>query len=426
MPDIIKIMRRAARAATSRGIARLHNIITVAGLAALIICADGKNVKRLDAQSLPQSGKASDKPLRQAVYYGIVNQGNNLIAKTPRFADKVLIVVPPPPNLVLGFEDELARAAYQKLKNAPITNEQKTKIARDLSASVAAQLTLPQYHNGGFAISSTMRAKGDYLLFGTIADPHYLCAAVALRPETTQNFWFQKSFDRKTIKPDFRKNMPIEFWHRHIIFHEVGHCLHEAQSETGESAKVYSHRREMAADIFVALAALQNGEPDWRNRFRALMEFRRAEASAFRRLDHATAPALHRVITDAPRLRADPVFMRKPPDDLIAMADEYARNSIRENYPHLYVPGAYIEQEMLEMTRVIDDGLQGVVNYAYERSNGKGSSGKRFGPMNSILLAQTIVAANTIFAKPGNGLIQETPRLCRQPAVAKQIKDLCR
>ncbi len=192
------------------------------------------------------------------------------------------------------------------------------------------------------------------------------------RMEDVQVIFTGSNNDALTVSPSssFLEKLDNRFSHKHTLWHEIGHSLLGAEVERGETQLCADKRQESAADVFAVLCQAQRQQPDIRSQCERYSDLRNIEIithamSGDKRTNHDTSPALDAVFKDLPALARDPNFARASLSDLIKMADKYARDFIRQDYPHLYVNNGLSAEESLKRTQEVDMNIDMAAGIAY-------------------------------------------------------------
>jgi hypothetical protein len=128
---------------------------------------------------------------------------------------------------------------------------------------------------------------------------------------------------------------------------------------------------------------------------------RDSEPAASGSLKHDTSVALRQVLADYSDPSARQDLQNQPLDRLMHMADRYARDSIRKEYPHLYGGSGMHADEALAHTTAIDDKLKYVARYAHHQWRGYGGDPEPFDLQQATLLVRVKTAVEKTAEQSG-------------------------
>lgn len=263
------------------------------------------------------------------------------------------------------------------------------------------------------AIAPAHELQTRTLASDTIAasDPGFASMALPARPDETVRSMFSTSFQNAGITPAkaWESTLSTPFSQRAIAAHEAFHGLVGLPAEKGETPYVRIKRNEIGADVFGILYLAQRNEPDLDRQLQGLITYREgnvAASSLNTGLAHDSGETLRQLAKDLPRLRADPDFGKKSLSDLVTLADGYAKDSFRKNYPHLYTANKLSDAEALQKTEAIDDKFIAVAVYAINRTHGirDEQAPSQLNAAQAALLLRTSRAINTVTGNTDNKL----------------------
>ena len=278
-------------------------------------------------------------------------------------------------------------------------------IKEKLNANLAAEIA--QY--GGMQASTLHSPESN------AADPNFASLVLPLGPSGTAWSLYTRLFLERGVTPgQWSNGIGTPFAHHQTAAHEVYHGLNGHINSTGQTPEVLVKRGEIGADVFSVLYLAQQNEPDLDRQLKSFIQFRDAHAVVEQNLYHNSGDALQQLSKDLPKLRANPDFYNWPLGELVAQADQYARTSLKKDYPHLYSERAADLkvtndiQSFAELGKsiAVDKKLLSTVHYARESLNDFADAEKPqdIDTRQAALLLRASEAINAITGNNKNGL----------------------